>query len=438
MHSRLTLEKNFISLAMEEAENKKSIEKAAKDGNLASVKEFLETGGNVNSDFDSLSKYTLLHYASSCGHKHIVEYLLTCSDINPMIVDGNGAMPLHLATLNSHPEIVQILCEGTQNKNINSKTRHGNTPLHMAVDGTNDLVIIARSNSVLNYLLLIPGIEVITHNCEDETPLSLAKNYQRFDLLIKLIKAATIYSRLSIRSIPPSYNCSKLSISFVSGIHIKDDDQFKQEVILPNMMAAFDNNPESEYKVATLPLKYTYGPSYIGQLECYLIRKDNTPLPIWIDNSDIEKIVIQLAKNTDIKIKNFCDENKFDIYPYKACRDKSAFQAFLVPVLISFVRQIDVLPIDIWLKIFSYCNDVINDVDKVKKGFNTALQTIINNDDGKSLVSFYSSAGGSMVRVSQLSIFSRTASEKVDKLKEWAKENQGGAAEKTLTNYLLK
>lgn len=180
------------------------VEQAAKDGHLDDIKKFIENGGDVNTNFNSSRKYTLMHYAAQCGHQHIAEYLLKCKGINLMARDCDLSTPLHIAALYSNPEIVKMLCEATQNNGVNSQTSYGSTPIHLAIDATHDPDLIKRSNAVIDYLLSIPETTILMYTELKETPLTLAKQYRRYDLMEKLVKAATIQLGISLVALSAS------------------------------------------------------------------------------------------------------------------------------------------------------------------------------------------------------------------------------------------
>lgn len=212
------------------------------------------------------------------------------------------------------------------------------------------------------------------------------------------------------------------------------EEKLWNEIVLPNLITAFDTNPDSQYKMVNR--KYEF--SILGT---YLQRNDKKD---WNHETECDKsmeidILIQLAKKTPIRIKNYCNKySDFDIYPYKSNNLISAYFAFMIPVLISIRRQLNQLPInnmDIWIKIFSFCNEFINSEKDVQLAFNKVLNSIIHNDNGYPIVKFYSAAGGNFAKAARLTMFSLTAEEKLNTLKEWAVENPDGAAKKSLNHY---
>ena len=89
-----------------------TIHGAARGGDIEAVKEFLAAGADVNAKTES--EWTPLLYAAFKGHKEIAELLIAeGADVNAKILLHPGLntvkTPLDIATMNKHPEIVDLL-----------------------------------------------------------------------------------------------------------------------------------------------------------------------------------------------------------------------------------------------------------------------------------------------------------------------------------------
>lgn len=136
---------------------------AARKGNLAEAKSFLEKGADVNAK-DWLG-WTALHYAAKEGNKDMVQLLITKgAKVNASNKDG--LMPLHQAT---DQDCVEILI--ANKADVDAKDNDGWAPLHYAAgagsrrDGSRDLV----------ELLISKGADINLDNGWGGTALSIAK-----------------------------------------------------------------------------------------------------------------------------------------------------------------------------------------------------------------------------------------------------------------------
>ena len=80
---------------------------ACRDGNLLAVKVFILI---MNIDIEAKDRFggTALHYASSNGHKEIVEFLLS-KDCDVNAIDYDGWTALYLASYMGHRDVIKIL-----------------------------------------------------------------------------------------------------------------------------------------------------------------------------------------------------------------------------------------------------------------------------------------------------------------------------------------
>ena len=110
---------------------------------------------------------TLIHFATYCGHKEIVQTLINAY-VDLEAQDMRKQTALHYAAQHGNSEIAQILING--GANVNAIDNNNMTPLHFAIiSGNKDLVQI----------LMNAGANV---NAQDEmkrTPMHLAVSYNR-------------------------------------------------------------------------------------------------------------------------------------------------------------------------------------------------------------------------------------------------------------------
>ena len=109
---------------------------AARDGNLALVKELLKHGANPfhyleDGDEDYLDEKTPLHGAAFKGHQSIIEEILLYYE-NDAIVNDENETPLHFAADIGNAEAVKKLLD--RGCKVNLKSTEGKTPLHLAID----------------------------------------------------------------------------------------------------------------------------------------------------------------------------------------------------------------------------------------------------------------------------------------------------------------
>ena len=104
-----------------------SIHQAAREGNIAAVKQHLAAGTDVNAKDDG-GGWTPLLNAVRGGHKEIAELLLANgADVNAKISLGT---PLHKAVTGGHKDIAELLI--ANGADVNAKTNAGMTPLNLA------------------------------------------------------------------------------------------------------------------------------------------------------------------------------------------------------------------------------------------------------------------------------------------------------------------
>ena len=105
-----------------------SIHEAAALGNIEAVKQFLDSGTDVNAK--DKTGGTPLDEAAGWGRKDIVELLIAKgADVNAKFED-DGSTPLHLAAWKGHFETAELLIAA--GADVNAKMEDGDTPLDLA------------------------------------------------------------------------------------------------------------------------------------------------------------------------------------------------------------------------------------------------------------------------------------------------------------------
>jgi len=82
--------------------------RSAELGDLDSVKLAIELGENVNLQ-DHRTGITALHAACARGHYYVVEYLLSCRDVDPTISDSGGRLAGTLALDVARDDIFELI-----------------------------------------------------------------------------------------------------------------------------------------------------------------------------------------------------------------------------------------------------------------------------------------------------------------------------------------
>jgi len=175
-----------------------TIHLAARAGDLAKVKSFIEEGTDVNSR-DKIGQ-TPLFSAILADNNDITKFLIAKgADVNAK--DQDGSTPLHEAVDKSNRDIVEILI--AKGADVNAKEKDGYTALHQAA---------ARGFQDLARLLIANGGDVNAKSTggpmSGRTPLDVASCWGRKDLAELLIaKGADINSRADNGDTPLNSAC---------------------------------------------------------------------------------------------------------------------------------------------------------------------------------------------------------------------------------------
>jgi ankyrin repeat protein len=120
-----------------------------------------------------------LYYATLCGFRSVVEYLVITCRQDPNKSHGSRGMPLHAAVVSGHTAIIQFLLRHEHAADVNVRDKHNSTPLHEA-SGSGNLDVMR--------LLLRRGADVNVFDDRGDSPLHRALRYQRFDAVKLLVK----------------------------------------------------------------------------------------------------------------------------------------------------------------------------------------------------------------------------------------------------------
>ncbi|XP_053392981.1 uncharacterized protein LOC123564339 isoform X44 [Mercenaria mercenaria] len=125
-----------------ETDGNTSFLRAARDGNLAEVLDYLNGSTDINTS--NPNGLNALHLASKEGHINIVtELLKRGASVEAATKKGNTA--LHIASLAGHEDIVKLLVANGAKVNVQAQT--GFTPLYMAAqEGHSDVVKFLLAN----------------------------------------------------------------------------------------------------------------------------------------------------------------------------------------------------------------------------------------------------------------------------------------------------
>jgi len=216
----VTYDPVMLDVLIRATETREDFIQAVKDGNVESVKQFLQQGAPVNTSM-LVSYMTPLHLASirgntetvrallavrninvngqdvagrtplhMAGNTEIVQALLAAPDIGYNMVDKKEQTPLHLASYEGNTQIVRLLL-AVRNISVNDQDEDGRTPLHLAS--------IAGNTEIVQALLAAPDIDVNIRDVDEETPLQIAYHPPSNTEIVRLLREAESRQRVSTR-----------------------------------------------------------------------------------------------------------------------------------------------------------------------------------------------------------------------------------------------
>ncbi|KAK3593652.1 hypothetical protein CHS0354_025541 [Potamilus streckersoni] len=138
---------------VDQTDGNTSFLRAARDGNLSEVLEYLRGSTDINTS--NPNGLNALHLASKEGHLNIVTELLNRgANVEAATKKGNTA--LHIASLAGHKDIVKLLVERGARVNVQAQT--GFTPLYMASqEGHAEVVTFLLNNGANQSLATVDG-----------------------------------------------------------------------------------------------------------------------------------------------------------------------------------------------------------------------------------------------------------------------------------------
>jgi len=147
---------------------------AVRSGDLARVKELLADKPKLVRSKTFMGE-TSLHLAVTAGSNDMVAFLLESgAEVNAK--DSSNITPLHLAAFNGNVSVAETLLKAGADVNAVG-FRHNDTPLHVAA---------LHGNVGVVKLLLAHGADVTAENMLHKTPLQLAQDYQRTNVIAVL------------------------------------------------------------------------------------------------------------------------------------------------------------------------------------------------------------------------------------------------------------
>ncbi|MBA2654951.1 MAG: ankyrin repeat domain-containing protein [Gammaproteobacteria bacterium] len=198
-------------------------------------------------------------------------------------------IPLHLASIYGHSEIVTLLLEC--DVNVNTQDRHGNTPMHMA--------IICWQYSVIRNLMSAKNINLELHNLNHHTPLIMAANENNCTMVKLLLKSPQQRNQartlLSLKWLSRNDAWDILCLLHKENTSIPKEKNESDDKFSSLHHAIMNNNANMVKYIVRLPQVNCDEKNYIGQ----------TPLALAIDIKADNEIVTVLANLTQ---ENFAFE----------------------------------------------------------------------------------------------------------------------------------
>jgi ankyrin repeat protein len=175
-HKEQGNDRRYIYTLTESAEPPLSLQEAATIGDVNLVSSLLKNGVGVDSWDDNLKK-TGLQRAALNGHRKVVALLLDKGARVDAKDSFPGGTPLHYAAENGYKEIIELLIANDANVNAARGYPAGDRPLHSAV---------RASHTDIVELLIAKGADINAKNNEGRTPLDIARQQNRMDIVALL------------------------------------------------------------------------------------------------------------------------------------------------------------------------------------------------------------------------------------------------------------
>lgn len=175
---------NFFNLNIPDFKGCTFLQYAISHRNRAMVKFFLNIDDidvNVRALRDSSSprnKATALRFAIDEVDADVVAALLSFADVDVNAATGDGVTPLQCAIMLGNVDVVAMLARHADVK-LNAQDRRGNAHLHHA------LTLFGKKGRVamVELLLSLEGVDVNLRNVDGLTPLELALELRRTDVV---------------------------------------------------------------------------------------------------------------------------------------------------------------------------------------------------------------------------------------------------------------
>ncbi|WP_353281815.1 ankyrin repeat domain-containing protein [Wolbachia endosymbiont (group B) of Horisme vitalbata] len=171
--------KNFYRESLEKTPSRYSTpEKAFQEADSRAVKYHLSRG-QLNPD--TMNKG--IHSFCTLGQLQRLQRMIKVIP-NIDFFEENGNLPIHIATINGHKDLVALLVDN-KNERINSKTEHGKSVLELAIE--ND------QNDIIE-LLISKGVDINMKTSDDIEPIVFALRNNKIDAVKLLLKSNNIFS----------------------------------------------------------------------------------------------------------------------------------------------------------------------------------------------------------------------------------------------------
>jgi len=140
---------------------------ACSNNNLASVKNLVSGGADINKANSGRYGYSPLMIALSNNHEDIVRFLLTCDGLDCNIVSSDGGTTLYIACYNNvSDDIVQTIVG--RSLHINTRCgNYGSTPLHKTLLNKNNASsrVLLGSSSIDVNIVNDDGWSILWYAC---------------------------------------------------------------------------------------------------------------------------------------------------------------------------------------------------------------------------------------------------------------------------------